>query len=107
MKIVKAPPKVKFHNRAKVNKGVNKARCVHCLEVSTFRVFQANGVNRLACVMCLHSCRYHKHKSINQHKIVRHTKLTYKEKLKRKYLRTKGWLFGTRIRGPFGRRRKK
>jgi len=107
MKIVKALPKVNFHKMAKVNKGTNVNRCVHCLELSTFRVFQANGVNRLACVMCLQSCRYHKHLDIDAHSIVKNTKLNFKEKITRQWLRTKSYFLGNHIYGPFKRSRKK
>ena len=102
-----ALPKVRLHARAKVNEGTNVNRCVHCLELSTFRVFQSNGVNRLACVMCLNSCRYHKHQAVNAHTIVRTTKLKFKEKVKRQWLRTKVYFTGNHIYKPFKRRRNK
>lgn len=106
-KIIKALPKVRFHGRAKVNKGTNVHRCRHCLELSTFRVFQANGVNMLACVMCLNSCRYNKSKPIHKHSIVRTTPLTFKDKVNRQWLRIKVYFTGNHIYGPFKRRRKK
>jgi len=99
--------KVRFHKLAKVNKGKNVHRCAHCLELSTFRVFQLNGANRLGCVICLNSCKYRKHLEVWQHKVVRLKKLEFKDLLKRQWLRTKVYFKGNHIYGPFKIRRRK
>ena len=107
MKRLVSAPTVKFHRIAKVNKMGNVFRCNKCLELSTFRVFQANGVNRIACVICLNSVRYNKSKSIQDQGITINRNLNLKEVFTRYVLRFKTYLLGNHIYGPFKRRRKK
>jgi hypothetical protein len=105
--IIKKSPIIRYHERAKLNKVTPVLRCGNCFELSTFRVFQANGKNRVACVLCLNSVRYNKTKPLSEQGITLNKELTLNEVCKRYKFRLKTFFFGNHIYGPFGRRRTK
>lgn len=95
------------HKQNKSYRGITKAICRFCLEKSTFRVISVDSTNHLACTRCLKSTRYIKHMLPIQHSIIKVTKLTYADKIRRTIYRIHIYFVGDHIYGPFNRKRTK